>query len=146
MGDQTPGDLTQPSRHNLLNPATMAPAKGFAHAVVPAEGRTIYLAGQIAADAHGNVVGVTLAEQYDIAMGNVAAAVVAAGGTPQDIVSLMVYTTDMQAYRDNLKGVGAAHRAHLGRHFPAMAMLGVTELFEAEALVEIVATAVVPNL
>jgi enamine deaminase RidA (YjgF/YER057c/UK114 family) len=59
-------------------------------------------------------------------------------------VSLVVYTTSMQEYRDDLAGVGGVHRKHLGKHFPAMAMLGVTELFEARAKVEIVAVAVVP--
>ncbi len=131
------------SPHQMVNPDSMAPAKGFAHAVVPADGKTIYLAGQISCDAEGKMVGETLTEQYDTALGNVVAALVAAGGVPEDIVSLVVYTTQMQAYRDDLRGVGAAHRKHLGRHFPAMAMLGVTELYEVDAMVEIVATAVV---
>lgn len=133
----------QPNPHQFLNPPTMAPAKGFAHVVVPADGKTVYLAGQIACDAQGVVRGETLAEQYDIAMGNVVAALAAAGGRPEHIVSLVVYTTDMQAYRDDLRGVGAGHLKHLGRHFPAMAMLGVTELYEVDAKVEIVCTAVV---
>ncbi len=131
------------SEHRMVNPHTMAPAKGFAHAVVPADGKTIYLAGQIACDATGMVIGDTLAEQYDLALQNVVAALTAAGGEPKDIVSLVVYTTDMAAYRADLRGVGAAHQKHVGKHFPAMAMLGVTELFEEAAMVEIVATAVV---
>ena len=130
--------------HRLVNPPDLAPAKGYAHAVVPAAGRTVYLAGQIAADPTGAVVGATFAEQYDVALGNVVAALAAAGGVPEHLVSLVVYTTSMQGYRDDLGGVGAAHRKHLGRHFPAMAMLGVTELFEPQARVEIVAVAVVP--
>ncbi|HUG86977.1 MAG TPA: RidA family protein, partial [Euzebya sp.] len=69
----------------------------------------------------------------------------AAGGAPQHLVALTVYTTDMAAYRDDLRGVGTAHRRHLGRHFPAMAMLGVTQLFEPAAMVEIVAVAVIPH-
>lgn len=133
------------SPHELVNPETMAPAKGFAHIVVPAEGKALYLAGQIACDADGVIQGETLAEQYDLALQNVMAALVAVGGKAQDIVALTVYTTSMQQYRDDLKGVGAAHRKHLGRHFPAMAMLGVTELYEIDAMVEIVATAVVKD-
>jgi enamine deaminase RidA (YjgF/YER057c/UK114 family) len=132
-------------RHELVNPPSLAPAKGFAHAVVPAAGRTVYLAGQIASDQAGAVVGDTFAEQYDVALGNVVAALAAAGGAPEHLVSLVVHTTSMQEYRDDLAGVGAAHRKHLGKHFPAMAMLGVTELFEPRAKVEIVAIAVVPD-
>lgn len=131
--------------HTLINPETMSPAKGFTHAVVPADGKTVYLAGQIAANSVGKVVGDTFADQYDMALENVVAAVAAAGGEPGSVVSLVVYTTDMAAYRDQLREVGAAHRKHLGRHFPAMAMFGVTELFEQAAMVEIVAIAVVPT-
>ena len=129
--------------HRLINPASMAPAPGFAHIVVPADGRTVYLAGQVGCDTTGEIVGDGFAAQYDLALGNIVAALAAADGTPTDIVSLVVYTTSMQAYRDDLKGVGAAHRKHLGRHYPAMAMLGVTELFDPAAMVEIIATAVI---
>lgn len=123
----------------------MSPAVGFAHAVVPVTGRTVYIAGQVAADDEGAVLGETFAEQYDRALGNVVSAVEAAGGAPEHLVALTVYTTDMAAYRRDLRGVGAAHRRHLGKHFPAMAMLGVTELFDEKAMVEIVAVAVIPD-
>lgn len=131
--------------HELVNPEHLAPAKGFAHAVVPAAGRTVYLAGQVAADATGAVHGDTFAEQYDLALGNVVAALAGAGGQPDHIVSLVVYTTAMQEYRDQLRDVGSAHRRHLGHHFPAMAVLGVTELFDPVAKIEIIATAVLPE-
>jgi enamine deaminase RidA (YjgF/YER057c/UK114 family) len=134
-----------PSPHELLAPQSMSPAVGFAHAVVPVAGRTVHVAGQVAADAQGVVQGATFAAQYDLALGNVVAAVQAAGGAPEHIVSLTVYTTDMPAYRADLRGVGRAHRRHLGTHFPAMAMLGVTELFDPVAMVEIIAVAVVPD-
>jgi len=133
------------SAHEHINPDSMAPARGYTHIVVPTDGRTVYLSGQIASDSTGVVTGETFAEQYDEAMGNVVTALAAAGGQPEHVVSLVVYTTSMQAYRDDLAGVGAAHRHHLGRHYPAMAMLGVTELFEPDAMVEIVAVAVIPE-
>lgn len=131
--------------HRMVNPDTLAPAEGFAHAVEPAQGRTVYLAGQTASNSVGAIVGGTLAEQYDCALGNVVEALRHVGGEPTDIVSLVVYTTDMQAYRDDRTGVGVAHRKHLGHHFPAMAMLGVTDLYDPDALVEILATAVIPS-
>lgn len=131
------------SQHQLVNPETMAPATGFAHAVVPVDGRTVYLAGQTASDITGAIVGDTFDQQYDLALWNVVEALTAAGGEPTDIVSLVVYTTTMAEYRSGLSAVGAAHRKHLGKHFPAMAMLGVTELFDPVATVEIIATAVI---
>ena len=132
--------------HTLINPETMPPAKGFTHAVLPAAGKTVYLAGQIAANASGDVIGATFSAQYDQALANVVLALAAAGGAPNSIVSLVVYTTSMQDYRNELREVGVAHRKHLGRHFPAMAMLGVTELYEPAAQVEIIAVAVIPEL
>ncbi|MEE9415182.1 MAG: RidA family protein [Acidimicrobiales bacterium] len=132
------------TQHQLINPETMAPAKGFAHAVVPSDGRAVYLAGQTASDITGAIVGDTFDQQYDLALWNVVEALKAAGGEPTDIVSLVVYTTTMSEYRNGLHEVGAAHRKHLGKHFPAMAMLGVTELFDPAATVEIIATAVIP--
>lgn len=131
--------------HRLISPESMSPSPGFAHAVVPADGRTVYIAGQIAADPTGAVIGDTFAEQYDVALGNVVEALSHAGGDPDHIVSLVVYATDVQAYRHDLRGVGAAHRKHLKRHFPAMALLGTTGLVEPDAMVEIIATAVVPD-
>ena len=131
--------------HRLISPESMSPSPGFSHAVVPADGRTVYLAGQIAADPTGAVLGDRFAEQYDVALGNVVEALAHVGGEPHDIVSMVVYATDVQAYRDDLRGVGAAHRKHLNRHFPAMALLGTTGLVEPDAMVEIIATAVVPD-
>ena len=131
--------------HRLISPDSMVPSPGFAHAVVPADGRTVYIAGQISSDPTGEVVGDTFAEQYDVALGNVVEALAHAGGEPDHIVSLVVYATNVQAYRDDLRGVGAAHRKHLDRHFPAMALLGTTGLVAPGAKVEIIATAVVPD-
>lgn len=131
--------------HHFVNPESMSPARGFTHIVVPAVGKTVYLAGQIAADSTGRVIGDTFAQQYDLALSNVVEALAAVGGAPTDIVSLVVYTTSMDEYRSDLPGVGAAHRSHLGKHFPAMALLGVTELYEKAARVEILATAVIQS-
>jgi enamine deaminase RidA (YjgF/YER057c/UK114 family) len=130
--------------HRLVSPGGMAPAVGFSHAVVPAAGRPVYVDGQVAADPSGTVVGDTLAEQFGIALGNVVAALAACGATPEHVVSMTVYTTAMADYRASRREIGTAYRERFGRHFPAMALLGVSELVEPRALVEIVATAVVP--
>jgi enamine deaminase RidA (YjgF/YER057c/UK114 family) len=131
--------------HRLVNPDTLAPAVGFAHAVVPTPGRTVYLGGQIGCDAEGRVVGPGLPEQFDAALDNMVAALRAAGGEPEHLVSVVVYTTQVEDYRERLRELGAAHRRHLGKHYPAMALFGVTALFDAEAVVELLGTAVVPE-
>lgn len=130
--------------HRLVNPEGMAPAVGFSHAVVPAEGRTVYVAGQVAMDASGAIVGETLAEQFGVALGNVVTALAACGAKPEHVVTMTMFTTDVAAYRTGRKEIGTEYVARFGRHFPAMALLGVSELVEPKAMIEIVATAVVP--
>lgn len=132
------------SPHQFFNAESMAPARGFSHAVVPADGRTVYLAGQVAMDSTGAVVGDSFAEQFEVALGNVLAALAGAGGGPEHLVSLVMYATDVAAYRASLPEVGAAYRKLVGRHYPAMALVGVTELVEPAAMIEIIGTAVIP--
>jgi enamine deaminase RidA (YjgF/YER057c/UK114 family) len=131
--------------HELINPNGMPPAAGFSHVVSAAPGRIIHVAGQIAADTSGAVVGATLAEQFDVALANVVTALAAAGAEPADVVSLAMYTTDMAEYRASTREIGKVYRARMGRHFPAMALVEITELVEPRARIEIVATAVVPS-
>ena len=132
-------------RHELLSPDSMVPASGFSHAVVPAAGRHVYIAGQIGVDNNGALAGDGLPAQLDAALANVVDALAAAGAEPHHIVSMTIYTTAMQEYRDGLGEIGAVWRGHLGRHYPAVAMLGVDELVEPRAVVEIVAVAVIPE-
>ncbi len=132
------------SPHQFINPDGMAPARGFSHAVMPADGRTVYLAGQVAMDSTGAVVGDSFAEQFEVALANVLSALAGAGGGPEHLVSLVMYATDVAAYRASLPEVGAAYRRLVGRHYPAMALVGVTELVEPRAMIEIIGTAVIP--
>lgn len=131
--------------HTVVNPPELAAPVGFAHAVACAAGRTVLLGGQTAQRPDGTIGGATLSAQFDIAMGNMITALRAAGGEPGDLAALTVYTTDVPGYRAALKELGAVYRRHLGRHYPAMALLGVAELFDQEALVELVGVAVVPD-
>lgn len=129
--------------NEIVTAPELAPPIGFAHAVVAGPGRTVYLGGQTAQDATGAIVGETLVEQFDQACGNVAAALRAAGGQPGDLVSLMVYVTELETYRSSLKELGKVHQRHFGRHYPAMALFGVTGLMDPAAMVELVGVAVV---
>lgn len=121
----------------LVNPEALAPAVGYAHAAV-GSGTPVVLAGQIGCDGAGRVEAPgDLVKQFDKALANLVAALAAAGGKPGDLAGLRIYTTDVPAYRAHLKELGAAYRSHLGRHFPAMALVGVAALFDEDALVEI---------
>jgi enamine deaminase RidA (YjgF/YER057c/UK114 family) len=131
--------------HQIINPAGLAPPVGFAHAVVAAHGRTVYLGGQAAQGPDGQIVGATLAEQFDLAAANLVATLAAAGGAPEHLVSLHVYTTEADAYRAALGELGAIYRRHLGRHYIATALFEVAGLFDPAAKVELVGIAVVPD-
>jgi enamine deaminase RidA (YjgF/YER057c/UK114 family) len=139
------GEGRQLSPHRIVNPEGLAAPVGFAHAVVAAPGRTVYLGGQAAQGPDGRIVGVTLAEQFDVAAGNLVTALAAAGGSPQHLVSLHVYTTEIDVYRATLAELGATYRRHLGRHYVATALFEVAGLFDPVAKVELVGVAVVPD-
>ena len=129
--------------HRIVAVPGLAEPVGFAHAVVAATGRTVYLGGQTAQAPDGSIVGDTIAEQFDVAAGNVVAALSAAGARPEQLVSLLIYTTDVREYRSSLSELGPVWRRHFGRHYPAVALLGVAALFDEAAKIELVATAVI---
>ena len=83
-----------------------------------------------------------MAEQFDVAAGNVVKAVEAAGAHPQDLVSMQIFVTDITEYQRLSKEIGEAYRRHFGRHYPAMALLEVSRLFDPKAKVELMAIAV----
>ena len=128
----------------LINSPDLAPAVGFSHAVVA--GNTVYLGGQIASAPDGSVQGETMAEQFDLAAGNLVTALRAAGGGSDDLVSLQVYVTDVAEYRDALPELGQVWRRHFGRRYPAMGLFGVTELFDPAAKVELMGVAVITHM
>jgi len=133
------------SVHQFLNPEDMMPPVGFSHVAVAAPGRLVFLAGQTAHQADGSVAGTSMAEQFAAAAANVGAALSAAGATPADVVSMQIFTSDVEAYRSESKAIGAAYREVFGPHYPPMALFGVTRLYDPAALVELVVTAVIPD-
>jgi enamine deaminase RidA (YjgF/YER057c/UK114 family) len=126
-----------------VNPPTLAKPSGFSHAVVADGGRVVFLAGQVALDADGAVVGDTVAEQFERALGNLLEALRAAGGSPADLASLTVYAVDLDGYRAQAREIGQAWRRLVGREYPAMAAIGVSRLWDPAALVEIQGHAVI---
>jgi enamine deaminase RidA (YjgF/YER057c/UK114 family) len=123
-----------------INAAELPPPVGFSHAV--RSGSTVYLAGQVAQAADGTVTGETIAEQFDQAAANLLTALRAAGGAPEHLVSLQVFVTAVAEYKASLRELGDVWRRHFGRHYPAMGLFGVTELFDPAAKVELMGVAV----
>jgi enamine deaminase RidA (YjgF/YER057c/UK114 family) len=132
------------SPHRIVNPDGLPAPRGFAHAVVPEDGTTIYLGGQTGHRADGSLAGEDMVTQFDQACANVVTALGSVGGAPEHLVRLVIHTTDVEDYRNRLKELGRAYRRHFGTHYPAVALLGTTELFDPDAKVELIAVAVVP--
>lgn len=127
----------------VLQPAAWPRPRGYAHGVIAA-GRTIFLAGQIGWDAEGRFAE-GLAGQVAQALGNIVALLAEAGAEPRHIVRLTWFVTDLRVYRESQLAIGTAYRRVIGKHFPTMSVIGITQLVEPEAMVEIEATAVIPE-
>jgi enamine deaminase RidA (YjgF/YER057c/UK114 family) len=124
-----------------INPPALAKPSGFSHAVV-AEGRVVALAGQTGLDPEGRLVDGGVFAQFEQALVNLVTALEAAGGRPDQLVSLTVYLVDVDGYRAHAVEIGAVWRRLVGNDYPAMAAIGVARLWDAEALVEIQGLAV----
>ena len=158
----------------IVNPAALGPPRGWNNGMLaPEGGRVLFVAGQIGVAGAGErrdpegggrdgagrgragregaesrdreAGGSPLARQFGAALANVRRVVEAAGGRVADVGRLTIYVTDMGAYRGSLSEIGAAYRAVFGKHFPAMALVAVTELVDPRAVVEVEATAVIPQ-
>ena len=136
-------DKSDPTSHELLHPRHWKPAKGYANGIA-AEGRMVFVAGQIGWNADQQFDSDDFVTQIKQALENVVAVVREAGGMPQHITRLTWYITDKSEYVSRLREVGAVYRGIMGKHFPTMTMVQVTALIEDRAKVEIEASAVVP--
>lgn len=126
-----------------INPPSLAAPSGFSHAVV-ATGTTVFLAGQTGMDSSGAIVPGGVAAQFERALTNLLEALAAAGGSPADLASLTVYIVDMDDYRANAREIGGVWKRLVGADYPAMAGIGVSRLWDAEAVVEVQGFAVLP--
>ena len=135
-------DRSLDSPHQLINPDTLARPSGFSHAVVAQPGRAVYLAGQTAQTPAGQIAGQTMSEQFDLAASNVLKALEAAGADPMDLVSMQIFVTSIDEYRQAGREIGEIYKKRFGRHYPAMALVEVSRLFDRAAKIEILCIAV----
>jgi enamine deaminase RidA (YjgF/YER057c/UK114 family) len=127
----------------IFNPSELGTPSGWNNGLLaPAGGRLLFVAGQSASDESGSVPEIGFVEQWASILDKILVVVRAAGGQPDDIARMTVYVTNRQAYLDNLKPLGAIWRERLGKHYPAMALVEVSALVDAHAMIEIEATAV----
>ncbi|KPF77292.1 enamine deaminase RidA [Blastomonas sp. AAP25] len=129
--------------HQTLLPPGWPRPRGYANGVA-ATGRLVFTAGVVAFDADERIVGDDLASQFRQVLVNTLAVLAEAGAGPAHIVRMTWYVTSRDEYIASLPAIGAAYRELIGRNFPAMAVVQVAGLVEADARVEIETTAVVP--
>jgi enamine deaminase RidA (YjgF/YER057c/UK114 family) len=120
-----------------VNPEELGRPSGFSHAVSVTAGRLVFLAGQNGTSRDGKVVGGGVVAQFEQALRNLLTALAAADGQPRDLVSLTIYSVDVAGYQAHAKQIGAVWRRLAGLDYPAMAAVGVTRLWDPDALVEI---------
>lgn len=135
--------MTHPLRPVAVNPADLPEPSGFSHGTL--SGNTLYLGGQTALDKDMKIVPGGIVEQFRQAFGNVLTTLRAAGGVPEDLVSITIYLTDIPDYQAHGREIGAVWRELAGPVYPAMAGIGTTGLWQREALIEILGVAVIPD-
>jgi enamine deaminase RidA (YjgF/YER057c/UK114 family) len=126
----------------VLQPAGWPQPKGYSNGMA-VEGRQVFVAGQVGWNEQRQFAE-TLSEQVRQTLRNIVAVLNEAGARPEHLVRLTWYVTSREEYYEELPRIGTAYREIIGRHFPTMAVVQVVALMEAEAKVEIEATAVVP--
>ncbi len=126
-----------------INPDDLVRPSGFSHAVAVTGGRLVFLAGQTGYASDGGIVPGGVVPQFERALTNLLTALQAAGGQPSDLVSLTIYAVDLADYRSHGREIGEVWRRLCGREYPAMAAIGVSRLWDTDALVEVQGFAVV---
>ena len=127
----------------LLPPGWPRP-RGYSNGI-SAKGRLIVTAGVVGWTADERFEANDLPGQFRQVLLNTLAVLAEDGAGPEHIVRMTWYVTDIDEYRSNLPGIGAAYRELIGKNFPAMAVVAVTALVEPAARIEIETTAVVPE-
>lgn len=130
--------------YETINPEELGAPRGWTNGMLgPANGRILFVAGQDASEAEGVVTEDDFVEQFSLALHKAVTVVREAGGGPEDIGRMMLYVTDVAEYRSRRGELRDTWRAHMGRHYPAMALVQVEALVDPRAQVEIEVTAII---
>lgn len=131
---------------DILNPPSLARPSGFSYGILTTGGRLLFLAGQTASDAQGQIAAAgDIVAQYEKVLQNLQTVVEAAGGTMQDIVKMTIFVSDRDDYRTHLRPLGKVHRTYFGDHYPATALFEISRFFQDGALIEIEGIAVLAS-
>ena len=129
---------------NVLLPDGWAPPIGYANGIEVDAGRIVFVAGQVGWDAQQKFASEDIVPQFEQALSNVLAVLAKAGGKPQHICRITAFCCDKPAYLAARGELGAIWRRLMGKHFPAMSMIFVSDLLDNPGKIELEATAVLP--
>jgi len=130
---------------NILHPPGWAPPIGYANGIA-AQGTVVFVAGQVGWDAAQKFQSGDIAPQFEQALKNVLAVLAEAGGRAEHICRITAYCCDKSAYLAARPQLGRIWRSLMGKHFPAMSMIFVSDLLDAPGKIELEATAVIPEM
>ena len=130
--------------HEVLLPEGWKPPVGYANGIA-ASGRLVFIAGQVGWDAQQRFQSEAIAPQFEQALKNVLAVLAAAGGRPEHLCRITAFCCDREAYLAARGELGRTWRALMGRHYPAMSMIFVSDLLDRPGKIELEATAVIPS-
>jgi enamine deaminase RidA (YjgF/YER057c/UK114 family) len=128
----------------LLQPPDWPRPKGYANGIA-AKGTLVCLSGIVGWNSEEKFVSNDFAGQVRQALQNIVAILKEAHARPEHIARMTWYVLDKQAYISSAKEMGRIYREIIGSHYPAMSVVEVSGLVEANAQVEIEVTAVVPD-
>ncbi len=129
----------------VIQPDGWSKPIGYSNGVVVPAGRILFIAGQVGWDEQQVFRSEELSPQFDRALANVLAVIENAGGRPEHICRMTAFCIDKPAYLAARPKLGEIWRRHMGKHFPAMSMIFVADLLDSPGLIELEATAVLPD-
>ena len=133
------------NKHETILPEGWSSPKGYSNGIIAAKGRILFLSGQVGWTTEEKFVSEKLVPQFEQALKNIVAIVEKAGGKPTDIWRMTCFCKDRDQYLSSRKELGAIWKEIIGKHYPCMSMIFVVDLLDHPAVIEIEATAIIPE-
>jgi len=131
--------------HEVILPEGWLKPKGYSNGILTAPGKLLFIAGQVGWDEQEKFLSGELVPQFEQALKNILAVLTKAGGKPEHICRMTCFCTNKQKYLETRKEIGKIWKNLFGNHYPAMSMIFVTDLLDSPGMIEIEATAVIPQ-
>ena len=128
----------------VLQPSDWPAPVGYSNGIA-AQGTLVFIAGQVGWNSKQQFHSVDFAPQFEQALKNLLTVLAQAGGRPEHICRITAFCCDKPAYLAARSELGRIWRKHMGRHYPAMSMIFVSDLLDSPGKIELEATAVLPT-